>query len=261
MFDGIDLLAASERRADRHPPPQDGDGVPAFRAAAAPDRARQRRLPAEDPGRRQATSGERARRGSDRTRRPQGPRAPLSARTLRRPAAARRHRPHAGGEAAIWFLDEPFSALDPLIRREMQEELMRLQRMLNKTIVFITHDFDEAIRLADRLAIMKDGVVIQLGTPEEIIANPATDYVAAFTRDAPKGKVLTARSIMSPLLEGEQVFHASVPASTRIAAIAGAAFDGMRPLGVTDDSGKLIGSVAGRDVAAVLAGTVEEAAR
>ncbi len=99
----------------------------------------------------------------------------------------------------VWFLDEPFSALDPLIRREMQDELMRLQRMLHKTIVFITHDFDEAVRIADRLAIMKDGVVIQAGTPEEIIANPATDYVQAFTKDAPKGKVLTARSIMTPI--------------------------------------------------------------
>ena len=69
----------------------------------------------------------------------------------------------------IWFLDEPFSALDPLIRREMQDELMRLQSVLQKTIVFITHDFDEAIRLADRIAIMKDGEVIQIGTPEELV--------------------------------------------------------------------------------------------
>ena len=72
----------------------------------------------------------------------------------------------------IWFLDEPFSALDPLIRREMQDELMRLQTMLHKTIVFITHDFDEAIRLADRIAIMKDGEIIQIGTPEELVRQP-----------------------------------------------------------------------------------------
>ena len=72
----------------------------------------------------------------------------------------------------IWFLDEPFSALDPLIRREMQDELMRLQAVLQKTIVFITHDFDEAIRLADRIAIMKDGEVIQIGTPEELVMQP-----------------------------------------------------------------------------------------
>ena len=99
----------------------------------------------------------------------------------------------------LWFLDEPFSALDPLIRREMQDELIRLQRLLKKTIVFITHDFDEAIRLADRIAVMKDGIIIQVGTPEEILTRPATDYVRAFTKDAPKGKVLTARSFMKPL--------------------------------------------------------------
>ncbi|TIX11403.1 MAG: glycine betaine/L-proline ABC transporter ATP-binding protein, partial [Mesorhizobium sp.] len=96
----------------------------------------------------------------------------------------------------IWFLDEPFSALDPLIRREMQDELMRLQTMLHKTIVFITHDFDEAIRLADRIAIMKDGEVIQTGTPEELVVNPATDYVAEFTRDVDRAKVISARSLM-----------------------------------------------------------------
>ena len=96
----------------------------------------------------------------------------------------------------IWFLDEPFSALDPLIRREMQDELMRLQACCKKTIVFITHDFDEAIRLADRIAIMKDGEVIQIGTPEELVVNPATDYVAEFTRDVQRAKVISARSLM-----------------------------------------------------------------
>jgi glycine betaine/proline transport system ATP-binding protein len=76
-------------------------------------------------------------------------------------------------EPEIWFLDEPFSALDPLIRREMQDEFMRLQTVLHKTIVFITHDFDEAIRLADRIAIMKDGEIVQAGTPEDIVLTPA----------------------------------------------------------------------------------------
>src|SRR5690606_2291799 len=75
-------------------------------------------------------------------------------------------------EPELWFLDEPFSALDPLIRREMQDELIRLQSVLKKTIVFITHDFDEAIRLADRIAIMKDGEIVQCGTPEEIVLHP-----------------------------------------------------------------------------------------
>ena len=96
-------------------------------------------------------------------------------------------------EPEIWFLDEPFSALDPLIRREMQSELMRLQNVLKKTIVFITHDFDEAIKLADRIAIMKDGEIIQTGAPEELVLNPATDYVAEFTRDVNRAKVMSAR--------------------------------------------------------------------
>ncbi|MDE0201183.1 MAG: betaine/proline/choline family ABC transporter ATP-binding protein, partial [Rhodospirillaceae bacterium] len=83
----------------------------------------------------------------------------------------------------LWFLDEPFSALDPLIRREMQNEFLRLQNMLQKTILFITHDFDEAIRLADRIIIMKDGIIEQAGTATELIENPETDYVREFTKD------------------------------------------------------------------------------
>lgn len=99
-------------------------------------------------------------------------------------------------EPELWFLDEPFSALDPLIRRDMQNEFLRLQSLLNKTIVFITHDFDEAMKLADRMAILKDGAIEQLGTPEDLVLNPATDYVAEFTRDVDKRKVVRIRSIM-----------------------------------------------------------------
>ncbi len=99
-------------------------------------------------------------------------------------------------EPELWFLDEPFSALDPLIRREMQDEFIRLQSVLRKTIVFITHDFDEAIRLADRIAIMKDGAIVQSGTPEEIVLDPATDYVREFTQAVPKSKVVRVSSIM-----------------------------------------------------------------
>ena len=98
----------------------------------------------------------------------------------------------------LWFLDEPFSALDPLIRREMQDEFLRLQGVLRKTIVFITHDFDEAIRLANRIAIMKDGAVEQWGTPEDLVLNPATDYVREFTRAVPRAKVVRVRSVMEP---------------------------------------------------------------
>ena len=95
-------------------------------------------------------------------------------------------------EPDIWFLDEPFSALDPLIRREMQDEFLRLQQMLNKTIVFITHDFDEALRLADRIAIMKDGAVEQCDTPDKIVLNPATEYVRKFTEEIDKARVVHA---------------------------------------------------------------------
>lgn len=95
-------------------------------------------------------------------------------------------------EPDIWFLDEPFSALDPLIRREMQDEFLRLQGMLSKTIVFITHDFDEALRLADRIAIMKDGAVEQIDTPDQVVLNPATEYVRKFTEEIEKSRVVHA---------------------------------------------------------------------
>lgn len=99
----------------------------------------------------------------------------------------------------VWFLDEPFSALDPLIRYDMQSEFLRLQEHLHKTIVFITHDFDEAVRVADRIAIMKDGHIIQIGTAENLILNPASDYVSKFTRNVNKARVITVRSIMDPM--------------------------------------------------------------
>ncbi|MEY8829312.1 glycine betaine/L-proline ABC transporter ATP-binding protein [Sedimentitalea sp. XS_ASV28] len=102
-------------------------------------------------------------------------------------------------EPDIWFLDEPFSALDPLIRREMQDEFLRLQEMLGKTIVFITHDFDEALRLADRIAIMKDGAVEQCDRPDRIVMNPATDYVAKFIEDVEKARVVHARALVQPV--------------------------------------------------------------
>ncbi len=112
--------------------------------------------------------------------------------SCRRSTQQNREAPHVNMSLAVepelWFLDEPFSALDPLIRREMQDEFMRLQSVLQKTIVFITHDFDEAIRLADRIAIMKDGAIVQCGTPEELVLSPATDYVAEFTRSVTKAK-------------------------------------------------------------------------
>ena len=105
-------------------------------------------------------------------------------------------------EPDIWFLDEPFSALDPLIRREMQDEFLRLQAMLSKTIVFITHDFDEALRLADRIAIMKDGAVEQIDTPDQIVLNPATEYVRKFTEEIEKSRVVHASVLVEDNLTG-----------------------------------------------------------
>jgi glycine betaine/proline transport system ATP-binding protein len=141
----------------------------------------------------------------------------------------------------LWFLDEPFSALDPLIRREMQDEFLRLQRMLHKTIVFITHDFDEAIRLADRIAVMKDGAVEQQGTPEEIVLHPATPYVAEFTRAVPRAKVVRLGSVMGPAKGAAPA--RSLPASATVAEAAPVFREGAEVVGVTDAEGRLIGRV------------------
>lgn len=99
-------------------------------------------------------------------------------------------------DADILLMDEAFSALDPLIRKDMQDELMDLQSTMKKTIVFITHDLDEALRIGDRIALMKDGAIVQIGTPEEILMNPSNDYVERFVEDVDLSKVLTAGHVM-----------------------------------------------------------------
>ena len=154
-------------------------------------------------------------------------------------------------EPDIWFLDEPFSALDPLIRREMQDEFLRLQNLLHKTIIFITHDFDEAIRLADRIAIMYDGRIVQLGTAEELVTNPATDYVRAFTRDIPKAKLLTVSSIMGPAdaVHGD---GAEIRGDQLIGDVAGLVIGQDKPVSVIDPSGKLVGSLTRGQVVDIL---------
>ena len=151
----------------------------------------------------------------------------------------------------IWFLDEPFSALDPLIRREMQDEFLRLQRVLHKTIVFITHDFDEAIRLADRIAIMKDGEIVQIGTPEEVVTAPATQYVAEFTRDVPRAKVMSVRALMTP--SGAEGTEGTVHVDDRVNEVAHQAVHGRKPVGVVDDSGAVVGRLERARVVDVLA--------
>jgi glycine betaine/proline transport system ATP-binding protein len=157
-------------------------------------------------------------------------------------------------EPEVWFLDEPFSALDPLIRREMQDEFLRLQRLLKKTILFITHDFDEAVRLADRIGIMKDGRLIQLCTPEEMVTNPADSYVAEFTKDAPRAKLISARTAMvAP--NGQTNSVNGVSADAKIEEIAPRVLSADSPLPVLDRQGAPIGVITRDRIIDILFGT------
>ena len=156
-------------------------------------------------------------------------------------------------EPDIWFLDEPFSALDPLIRREMQDEFLRLQEMLGKTIVFITHDFDEALRLADRIAIMKDGAVEQCDTPDQIVLNPATEYVAKFTEEIDKARVVHAGTLAKPLAgapDGEPIStEATLQSLSRLLIN-----DTREVIPVADAEGKVVGGMARSDALEVILG-------
>jgi glycine betaine/proline transport system ATP-binding protein len=152
------------------------------------------------------------------------------------------------------LFDEPFSALDPLIRRDMQDEVLRLQREVKKTMIFITHDLMEALKLGDRIAIMKDGHFVQIGTPEEVVAHPADDYVADFTRDVPRTHVLTARTIMRAG-DGEADYAGDVPATTIVQDILPMVVGSDRPFRVVDGDAQ-VGVV---DRRAVLSAMVEDA--
>lgn len=144
-------------------------------------------------------------------------------------------------EPDIWFLDEPFSALDPLIRREMQDEFLRLQGMLGKTIVFITHDFDEALRLADRIAIMKDGAVEQCDTPDRIVMDPQTEYVRKFTEDIDRARVVHVRGLVHDL-NGTKVTGQTLDGDSTIHDIArDLVNDSREDIPVAGQDGKLIG--------------------
>ena len=146
-------------------------------------------------------------------------------------------------EPDIWFLDEPFSALDPLIRKEMQDEFLRLQGVLNKTILFITHDFDEALRLADRIAIMKDGLIEQLDTPANIVLNPKTEYVRKFTEEVPREKVLKIEAVMEKVPEGQSGSGINVSKDAIIETVAEKILSQDKPVNVIDKDNKVIGSV------------------
>ena len=154
-------------------------------------------------------------------------------------------------EPDVWFLDEPFSALDPLIRREMQDEFLRLQNLLQKTIVFITHDFDEAIRLADRIAIMNDGAIVQIGAAAELITRPADDYVAEFTREVPRDRLLAVEDVMTASAEpgaepdaGAEPVRANAP----IHAVARRILQSDAPLRVVGEDDSTRGTVSRADV-------------
>ena len=144
-------------------------------------------------------------------------------------------------EPDIWFLDEPFSALDPLIRREMQDEFLRLKGMLAKTIVFITHDFDEALRLADRIVLMKDGAVEQIDTPERIVMAPATPYVAKFTQAVDRCRVIRAGAVAQPV-QGPPPEGTALPGAETLHALARRIVGDSRPLiPVADARGGIAG--------------------
>ncbi len=142
----------------------------------------------------------------------------------------------------LWFLDEPFSALDPLIRREMQDEFLRLQNVLQKTIVFVTHDFDEALRLADRIAIMYEGEIVQIGTAEELVTNPATDYVREFTNNIAKEQFLTVRQVMSEP-NGTSLGDIRVGIDDKLSDVARNVLDADGPISVVDPNGALVGQL------------------
>ncbi len=144
------------------------------------------------------------------------------------------------GDPQILLLDEPFSALDPLIRRDMQEEALRLQRQLRKTMVFITHDLHEALRLGDRIAMMRDGQIVQTGTAADLLFEPADDYVRDFTRDVPRGHVLTAGDICSRGTADPAEASGTVSANTLLRDVV-PQVSGGRTVGVTDVDGTVLG--------------------
>lgn len=159
----------------------------------------------------------------------------------------------------LLLMDEPFSALDPLIRRQLQNQFLTLSRQLDQTTVFITHDLDEAIRLGDRIAIMKDGRIVQIGTPEEIVTAPADDYIAEFVKDISPLKIVHARTIMVPLSElpAEDRADESLPklaADADLDEIVDVAGDTDRAILVLDNDGELIGCLTKKCILAAISG-------
>jgi len=157
----------------------------------------------------------------------------------------------------VMFFDEPFSALDPLIRRDMQNEVLRLHHEVGKTMVFITHDLAEALKLGDHIVIMRDGVIVQAGRPEDLVGAPADDYVADFVRDVPKSHVLTLRWIMRDPSPDDALDGPTFPADTVIRSAVHVAAATDKPIRVMDGD-RLVGVVDRRQILIAIAGAEEE---
>lgn len=168
-------------------------------------------------------------------------------------------------DAEVLLMDEPFSALDPLIRRQLQEEFMKLAAIMKKTTVFITHDLDEAVRIGDRIAIMRDGVVVQIGTPEEIVMKPADDYVSDFVAGISRLNLIQAHSLMQPLGAYEQT-HGSLPEGaavmsedTTLNRLIAEAVRNDGPIVIQDKDAKTLGVISKNELLAGVVAGVEAA--
>ena len=155
-------------------------------------------------------------------------------------------------EPDVWFLDEPFSALDPLIRRQMQDEFMKIQSVLNKSIVFITHDFVEALRIADRMAIMRDVFIVQFGRPIDIVMNPVDEYVRDFTGDVPFERFLKAEDLIEKPKSSTDKLK-TISRTTPIQEILPQLADSKNGLAVVDDKNKELGIITPQGVINVMA--------
>jgi glycine betaine/proline transport system ATP-binding protein len=160
----------------------------------------------------------------------------------------------------VMFFDEPFSALDPLIRRDMQNEVIRLHHEVGKTMVFITHDLAEALKLGDHIVIMREGRIVQSGRPEDLVGAPADDYVADFVRDVPKSHVLTLRWIMREPRPDDALDGPEFPPSAIIRTAIHAAAASTKPLRIVD-AGKLVGVVDRAQILEAISGPVDSLER
>jgi len=155
------------------------------------------------------------------------------------------------GDPSLLLFDEPFSALDPLIRRDMQNEVIRLHEEVGKTMIFITHDLQEALKLGDRILIMRDGEVVQIGTPDEVVGAPADDYVRDFVSEVPKSHVLTLKWVMRQPDADDALDGPELPPTTIVQKAARLVLDSDKPIKVVEN-GELLGIVTDEDILRVI---------